>query len=141
MTSTYQIQIALAMMALILWSELILIWLYRTRIPAMKELKKGKELPSKNQLPEQIKRIAHNYNHLMEQPVLFYSLCLLTISLNIDSSLNIYFAWIYVVLRIVHSIYQIYFNYIPYRFILFSTGSISLMLMSVNSMNILTGLL
>jgi hypothetical protein len=107
----------------------------------MKKLKKGKELPSKKQLPEHVNRVAHNYNHLMEQPVLFYSLCLLTITLNINSDLNLCLAWSYVALRIIHSIYQIYFNYIPYRFILFSTGSISLMLMSVNSMNILVGLL
>lgn len=92
MISQHQIQISLAAISLILWSEIILIWLFNLRLRAVKELQQGEEIPSKNEFPAKTIKVADNYNHLMEQPVLFYALCLLIIVLNLESSLNTYLA-------------------------------------------------
>jgi len=65
---------------LVLWSLLMLVWLYATRIPAMSKAKikldptAGKSALAA--LPASVQWKADNYNHLMEQPTLFYATAL-----------------------------------------------------------------
>ena len=69
--------------ALVLWSLVVLIWVMFTRMPALKE--KGINLATAvggrpgaldGVLPDNVQWKAHNYIHLMEQPTLFYAVCL-----------------------------------------------------------------
>ena len=63
--------------ALVIWSLIMLIWLYATRIPAMSKAKVKPGEATKSQmeaLPSA--NVANNYNHLMEQPTLFYALAI-----------------------------------------------------------------
>lgn len=130
--TSFQIYMSLVVMALIVWSELILIWLYRLRIPVFKKLSKNSKIISKESYPIFAIRTADNYNHLMEQPTLFYPLSLLIIFFNFESDLNITLVSTYVVLRILHSLYQINFNHIPYRFLFFLLSSLCLIILSIN---------
>ena len=66
--------------ALILWSLVVFLWMYATRIPAMsksgldpQEVRLANSIPGK--LDPKVEGIADNYNHLMEQPTIFYALC------------------------------------------------------------------
>jgi hypothetical protein len=121
--------------ALIAWSLIMLIWLYATRIPAMAKakLRPGKAtkadmeaLPSAN--------VANNYNHLMEQPTLFYALCFALQFLGQgDNAINIGLAWLYVAIRIVHSLVQATVNIIVLRFFIFVLGSLVLIALTVHA--------
>ncbi len=120
--------------ALIIWSLVMLIWLYATRIPAMSKakLKPGgatkaqmEALPSAN--------VANNYNHLMEQPTLFYALCFALQLMNQDSDINVGLAWLYVAIRIVHSLVQATVNVILIRFAIFMIGSLVLVALALQA--------
>ena len=63
------------MLALVIWSLVVLVWMYATRIPAMREAgidpANAQEPTSLDPLPLKIRQVADNYNHLMEQPTIF----------------------------------------------------------------------
>ena len=122
--------------AMLGWSVVMLLWMYATRIPAMMkagvDLKnrvggQGKDLDSI--LPPEVQWKAHNYNHLMEQPTLFYAASLLLIVTNCTSPIAPVAAWAYVGLRILHSLVQSTSNRIRYRFGLFLLASIALIVL------------
>ena len=107
--------------ALVIWSLIMLIWLYATRIPAMAKagLKPGGA--SKAQM-EQLSsaNVANNYNHLMEQPTIFYALCFALQFLDQANEINIGLAWAYVAIRVVHSLLQATLNVVIVRFLIFA---------------------
>jgi hypothetical protein len=121
--------------ALIAWSLVMLLWLYATRIPAMSKAKvkpgeatkaQMEALPSAN--------VANNYNHLMEQPTLFYALCFaLQLLGQGDEPINIGLAWTYVVIRIIHSLVQATVNVILIRFSIFMLGTLVLIALCVHA--------
>jgi len=120
--------------ALVVWSLIMLIWLYATRIPAMAraKLRPGQAtradmeaLPSAN--------VANNYNHLMEQPTLFYAICFALQFLEQANEINIGLAWLYVAIRVVHSLVQATVNIIIIRFTIFIIGSLVLMALTVHA--------
>jgi len=76
----------------------------------------------KGLLPPWTERVADNYNHLFEQPVVFYVITLSIAVINNIEPLMIQLAWVYVALRVLHSIVQITFNFVPLRFTLFVTS-------------------
>jgi hypothetical protein len=127
--------------ALAAWSMVMLIWLYATRIPAMSKAKikpgeatkaQMESLPSANP--------ANNYNHLMEQPTVFYAICFALQLLDQANDINIGLAWLYVVIRVVHSLVQATVNVIVVRFLIFMLGSIVLLMLVVHAM-IATGMI
>lgn len=118
---------------LLAWSMIMWTWLYAVRIPAMRragiDLKNrvggtGQDLDKV--LAPEIQWKAHNYNHLMEQPTLFYAASLLLIAIGAECYPAIVAAWAYVALRIAHSLVQSLSNRILLRFPLFMLASIAL---------------
>ena len=120
-------------LALIGWTFVMWFWMYATRIPAMQREKvdmaelsrTGKKL----ELAPEVSRVADNYNHLHEQPTIFYALALAAQIGGAADSLNVTLAWAYVGCRILHSLIQATKNIIPVRFAVFSIGSIILMIL------------
>ena len=53
--------------------------------------------------PTYLKKISRHYNNLLEQPILFYLACVLTISMSIESNALVYLSWGYLVSRLLHS--------------------------------------
>ena len=126
------------LVALVLWSFVMWAWLYATRIPAIVEnrivfdpYRPAAEFHA--QLPAPVRWKADNYNHLMEQPTLFYAVVLTLALLDAGTGLNTYLAWLYVVLRIAHSLVQATVNAIMPRFVLFMAASVVLLTMSVRA--------
>ncbi|HRE43470.1 MAG TPA: MAPEG family protein [Terricaulis sp.] len=120
--------------ALVVWSLVMLVWLYATRIPAM--FRAG--LSANNASRAEIQalpsaRVADNYNHLMEQPTIFYALCFALQLMNQDSHINVGLAWAYVVLRVAHSLVQATVNIIIPRFLIFVTASLVLMALALHA--------
>lgn len=128
-------------LALVVWTLVILVWLYVRRIPAMRKAGidpakiKGSEsyasLPPMN--PKAV-WVADNYNHLHEQPVIFYALCIYSHLVGLADGINVGLAWAYVVIRVVHSLIQITTNYVPLRFAVFNIGSLMLVILAVRNM-------
>jgi len=113
-------------------------WMYATRIPAIMKMKMPMDshAPSGQQmseLPANVRWKADNYNHLMEQPTLFYALAVSLALLGQGEGLNLYLAWAYVLTRIIHSLVQVLGNNIMRRFAVFNVSSICLLLMTVNA--------
>lgn len=77
-------------------------------------------------LPGRARDVADNYNHLMEQPTIFYALVFYTALAGNDDLLSISLAWSYTLLRILHSIVQLMANWVPLRFWLFLWSTIAL---------------
>lgn len=118
--------------ALIAWTLLVLLWVMITRFSAFRtaNIDLGKAKPGgrgqnlEGVLPDQVMWPAHNYTHLIEQPTLFYAVIVILAIMGQATPLTIFLAWAYVGLRVVHSIWQIRVNRIPFRLLLFmlSTG-------------------
>lgn len=84
-------------------------------------------------MPEGAQYAAHNYNHLMEQPTIFYALMFYLQLSGQGDSLALKLAWVYVILRVLHSLVQITINKVMIRFSLFSLGSLILIVMAVRA--------
>ena len=59
---------------------------------------------------ENLQMIKNNIKNLFEFPIIFYLLSILIYSLGRSDNTFIYLAWIYVLLRTIHSIYHIFLN-------------------------------
>jgi hypothetical protein len=126
------------MIALVLWSFVMWAWLYATRIPAMLRLKLvyDPRRPSSeflDQVPPEVRWKADNYNHLMEQPTLFYAAALTLAVTGHGAGWNAGLAWLYVALRVAHSLVQATVNAVPVRFGIFMAGSLVLLAMAVRA--------
>jgi hypothetical protein len=84
-------------------------------------------------LPAVVRWKADNYNHLMEQPTLFYAVALTLSLLGRGDGLDLTLAWVYVGLRVVHSVWQATTNVIEIRFTLFFVSSLVLAAMTVRA--------
>jgi len=125
-------------MALVLWTFVMCAWLYATRIPAMirQKITYDPRRPVEDfqaQLPPEVRWKADNYNHLMEQPTLFYAVALTLAVLGADSAWNVALAWGYVGLRIVHSLVQATVNVILVRFGIFIAATVVLLALSLRA--------
>jgi hypothetical protein len=84
-------------------------------------------------LPVHVQQIADNYNHLHEQPTVFYALLVYSHLVGVADGTNVTLAWSYVVLRVLHSLVQCTVNFVPLRFVLFVLASLPLMAIAVRN--------
>ena len=70
---------------------------------------------------------AHNYMHLVEQPTLFYAIILILVAMGDSVAFNVTLAWAYLIIRVLHSIWQISVNSVPVRLSLFILSSLCLL--------------
>jgi hypothetical protein len=124
--------------ALVLWSFVMWAWLYATRIPAIFKNKIAMDPAMTKaelnaQLPPSVRWKADNYNHLMEQPTLFYAVAFALALAGAGGGLNLTLAWTYVGLRVVHSLVQSTVNVIAARFLIFMLGSLVLLALALRA--------
>ena len=123
---------------LVLWTAVIWAWMYATRIPAIYAARmrldpmapRGQQM---SELPARVRWKADNYNHLLEQPPLFYATALALVLMGDASQWSLWLAWAYVALRIVHSLWQVLVNHIPFRFVLFALSSLVLFALAIRA--------
>jgi hypothetical protein len=134
----YEYGMIAPVVALASWSLVVWIWMYATRLPAMgqagvkpQEGAFARELNSK--MPPYARQVADNYNHLMEQPTIFYAVCFALQFLDLTQPINIGLAWTYVALRVVHSLVQCTFNSVPVRFLVFVLSTLALAAMTLHA--------
>jgi len=122
--------------ALAAWTFVMWAWMYVTRIPAVRRaqmtldatIPRGEQMAT---LPPEVRWKADNYNHLFEQPTLFYPLVIIAALLPACGTPELALAWAYVALRIVHSLFQAMVNKIEVRFALFLFSSLALLALVV----------
>ena len=119
--------------ALVAWTIIMFIWMYITRLAAMKRA--GISLKGRvgtrggaleGVIPDEANWKAHNYNHLMEQPTIFYAIVLALVLMHFDAPINVYLAWAYVAFRIIHSLIQATVNVVTWRFLVFILSTLCL---------------
>jgi hypothetical protein len=120
--------------ALVAWSILICFWMLITRFAEFKRLgitpekipdgARGVDLEGKAAPAAQWK--SHNYNHLMEQPTIFYAIALTLALMNFGNGINYWLAWAFVGLRIVHSLIQCTVNVVRLRLVVFMLATLCL---------------
>ena len=130
-----QAEILKPMAVLAMWTMVMWAWMYAVRIPAINKLPKPTEAGAdqgwtgamlENILPREAQWKAHNYNHLHEAPTVFYAVALALAMIGAGDGMSAKIAWVYVALRIVHSIFQATVNKVAPRFILFALSSLCL---------------
>jgi hypothetical protein len=120
-------------LTLIGWTFVMWTWLYATRIPAMRaariDLVAVSRTGAKLELPPEVSRVADNYNHLHEQPTIFYALALAAEHGAAVDGISVVLGWSYVGLRVIHSLVQATRNVIMVRFFVFAAASLVLLLL------------
>ncbi|MBI1391894.1 MAG: MAPEG family protein [Alphaproteobacteria bacterium] len=119
------------LLALVVWTLIVWVWMYALRIPAMQKAgidpQDALHPGSLSGLPRTARCAADNYNHLHEQPTLFYALALYGHLSGSGDGPAVLLAWTYVATRIAHSFAQIVLQKVAVRFATFALGSIILM--------------
>lgn len=124
------------LVVLVLWTFVMWFWMYATRIPAMTKMQMKLDPQRVNgeqmsELPAAVRWKADNYNHLHEQPVLFYAVVLALVLVGDATHASVTLAWVYVGLRVLHSLIQVLINKIELRFAVFSISSLVLLALSI----------
>lgn len=66
--------------------------------------------------PDWVERPARAFNNMMQVPVLFYVVCLLTLVTDSGDAGQLWLAWLFVVVRAFHATVYIAWNHLPCRF-------------------------
>ena len=126
--------------ALVAWTLVMMVWMYAVRFPAMR--RKGISLKGRvgsktgaldGVVEDQVQWKAHNYNHLVEQPTLFYAIVLALVLIDDRHEINLWLAWGYVGFRIGHSLMQATVNIVAWRFYLFLAASLCLLALTLHA--------
>lgn len=133
--------ILVPVVALVAWTMVMWLWMYVTRIPAIQKMKmkldpnspRGEQMST---LPASVRWKADNYNHLFEQPTIFYAIALTLAILGAGDGTNLTLAWVYVGLRVVHSFVQALINKIELRFAVFFLSSLVLIGLIFNAVKL-----
>jgi hypothetical protein len=126
-------------LVLIAWTLVMWLWLYATRLPAMKRAGIDPQEAAHpgtyaHRMPEYARSAAENYNHLHEQPTIFYALMFFVALTGGATSATLNLAWMYVGSRVVHSLVQATVNKVVVRFTVFAFGSLVLVCITVREL-------
>ena len=124
--------------ALVLWTFVMWVWLYATRIPAMARLGIVYDSNKPNeaftgQMPPTVRWKADNYNNLMEQPPLFYAVAIILALSDAGGGASLWLAWSYVAARVAHSLVHALINVVVIRFALFAIASAILLALTIRA--------
>ena len=133
-------------LALIAWTLIMFVWMYATRIPAFAKAgvkpddARHPDAGYNEKIPSNVRAVADNYNHLHEQPTIFYALVFFGVLTGGGDHVFTALAWAYVAVRVLHSLVQVLTSKVSPRFLVFAIGTIILMVMTVKEvLRVLTG--
>lgn len=127
------------MFGMIALSGLVVILLYGSRFILISQvvssgngLERAKHADeTRPHLPGVFRNITDNYNHIFEQPTLFYAVVIYLHLVNQGDEANVMLAWGYVIARLAHSVIQITINHVPLRIMFFVVSGFCLLAMIV----------
>lgn len=120
-------------------SLVMFVWMYATRLPAFGKAKLDPQEAMHpgtyhDRIPSEVRRVADNYNHLMEAPTVFYAVAIAIVILGLADPLHAWCAWAFLALRVVHSLVQATINKVALRFALFAFSWVALGTMIVRGL-------
>src|SRR5690349_4596601 len=127
---------------LVAWTLVMLLWTAGSRLPALSKVGglknakpggRGQDL--EGVIDDRINWKSHNYSHLVEQPTLFYAVSLIIALLGPNPTM-VLVAWVYVAIRIIHSIWQATVNVVSVRFLLFALSTIALVILAIRALSL-----
>lgn len=129
---------------LVLWSLVVLVWVTATRFPAFAKSgvavagapRGARYADVEKDMPAKVNWVSHNYTHLMEQPTIFYAAVAILAIAGDASQVNLFAAWGYVGLRIVHSLWQGLVNIVKIRIVLFTLSTLCLWALAINAVRV-----
>ena len=118
-------------LTLVAWTLVIWVWMYATRIPAMKAAGIDPQEAAypgtwAHRLRPGVRSAADNYNHLHEQPTIFNAVMFFAAITGGGDTTALRLAWAYVLLRVVHSLVQATINRVIVRFSIFALATLAL---------------
>ncbi len=72
---------------------------------------------------------ADNFANLLETPVLFYTICIILFVADEVTQFQLSLAWLYVGLRVAHSLIHVTYNNVIHRWAVYVTSSVCLFIM------------
>ena len=133
--------ILIPVVALVTWTLLVMLWMLVARMREFRRMgvnfsnipdgSRGVDLEGKAEAQAQWK--SHNYNHLMEQPTIFYAIAITLALMGMGDGINYLLAWGYVGFRVVHSLIQCTVNVVRYRLLVFSLATLCLVGLTVHA--------
>ena len=127
--------------ALVAWTLVVMLWMMVARMGEFRRLgvtfdnippgSRGVDMDGRADPKAQWK--SHNYNHLMEQPTIFYAIVLALALMGMDQPINVYLAWGYVGFRVLHSLIQCTSNIVRFRLPIFGLASLCLLGLTVHA--------
>lgn len=119
------------------WTLVMVGWMLAARLPAMKRAgidaarmvgTSGAQLRVRlaEQGEDRSSWPADNYNHLHEQPTVFYAIAIVLALIGQGDGVNLTLAWAYVAFRVAHSIVQAALGVVMLRFVCFLGATVAL---------------
>jgi len=118
--------------ALAAWTFLVLLLIpfYRVRAGRRREIRtEDFRYGESARVPGYVSIPNRNYMNLLELPILFYVVCILFFVAGSTTGLAINLAWIYVALRVIHSIIHLSYNNVIHRLTAFASSNAVLILL------------
>jgi hypothetical protein len=116
-------------LVLVAWSVLVWLWMIAGRVSVMRRERIHPQKAVRTRefaTPGREQWVADNYNHLMEQPTIFYAAALAAHAAGQGDAINVGLAWTYVVVRIIHTLIQTTSNVVMWRFYAFILSTLAL---------------
>ncbi|MGO9935895.1 MAG: MAPEG family protein [Steroidobacteraceae bacterium] len=114
------------LLALAAWTFLVLLLIPFVRVRSVRrreitpnDFKYGES----SAVPPAVSIANRNYMNLLEMPMLFYVVCLTLYVTAGASRVAVYVAWVYVALRVVHSIIHLSYNHVLHRLAAFTLSN------------------
>lgn len=80
-------------------------------------------------VPEYLAKVTHNYDNLLELPILFYAVTVLLYAGGRVDVGYVALAWVFVISRLVHTYIHTTYNHVFHRLLAFGTGVALLLVM------------
>lgn len=124
-----QREIVLPAVALVVLTAIVWVRLYWERIGEMRARRISPQSLASSALASQNlskTQASDNFRNLFEVPVLFYALCAVLASAQYVAPFFVIGAWVYVVLRYVHSFIHLTYNRVSHRFVIYAVSTVVL---------------
>ncbi len=122
--------ILLPMLAMVAVTFAVMIRMFTARIAEMRLRRiHPQAMATSGQRRERLENTAaaDNFANLFELPVLFYVLCLALIATQAQTPLLVYGAWLFVILRALHSVIHCTYNRVMHRFRAYAASALVLL--------------
>jgi len=122
----YYKPLLLPLLVQVLLTFIVMLRMYRSRVSEFKRKKiHPQSVSTRKEFREKLTdsaAAADNFSNLFEMPVLFYTVVLLALILLVEDTVLVALAWMFVILRIVHSYIHTTYNTVMHRFMVFAAS-------------------